>query len=198
MKGALEAALQKAKVELSGNKRLAWGLAVIGGILLLQAFMLLLDLRRDQAEAHADAVGKLRKMQSLSGENEWLSRAQVTGRLLRALESEIPQVETAGVAQAQVITWVRDAAVAAGAEEVRIQQAAPEQVEALEGVWKVPVMVSGAAAPAKVVEIIRKVEQRPTLTTVGEAMLLNNANKTFSLTVIAFVRVGAGGGDAGD
>ena len=58
--------------------------------------------------------------------------------------------------------------------------------------------VAGGAAPAKVMDLIRQVEQRRTLTTVVEANLLNKENKTFTLALVAYARVGAGAGDARD
>lgn len=198
MSTSMRDAASKLRAEIAGNKRLAWGLAVIAAILVLQAFLMLLDLRAAQAREYQLQVQKLEKMKGLAGEQAWIQRAEVASRLVRALEAEIPQAETAGVAQAQVLTWVRDAAVATGAEGLRIQPGTPEQVAAAPGIWRIPVTVAGGAAPAKAIELIRQVEQRRTLTTVAEANLLNKENKTFTLALVAYTRVGTGAGDARD
>ncbi|GAB1408568.1 hypothetical protein MASR1M8_24870 [Thermomonas brevis] len=194
----LQETIRKLRAEVAGNRRLAWGLAVIAGILVLQAFLMLLDLRAAQAREYQLQVQKLGKMKSLAGEHVWVQRAEVAARLRRALEAEIPQAETAGVAQAQVLTWVRDAAVGTAAEGLRIQPGTPEQVAAVPGVWRIPVTVAGGAPPAKAIELIRQVEQRRTLTSVAEANLLNKENKTFTLALVAYARVGTGAGDARD
>lgn len=194
----LQETIRKLRAEVAGNRRLAWGLAVIAAILVLQAFLMLLDLRATQAREYQSQVQKLGKMKSLAGEHAWVQRAEVAARLRRALEAEIPQAETAGVAQAQVLTWVRDAAVGTAAEGLRIQPGTPEQVAAVPGVWRIPVTVAGGAPPAKAIELIRQVEQRRTLTTVAEANLLNKENKTFTLALVAYARVGTGADDARD
>lgn len=198
MTTALRAATQKLRADVSGNPRLRWGLVVIAAILLLQVFLMLLDVRSAQLREYQLQAQKLEKMKELAGEQVWIQRSEVAARLRRALEAEIPHAETAGVAQAQVVTWVRDAAVATGAEGLRIQPGTPEELASLPGTWRIPVTVAGGAAPAKVMELIRQVEQRRTLTTVVEANLLNKENKTFTLALVAYARVGAGAGDARD
>lgn len=195
---ALHDGLRKIRAEIAGNRRLALGLAAIVCILVLQGFLMLLDLRAEQARAYQQKVATLEKMKSLAGEQVWIQRAAVAARLLRSLQAEIPQAETAGVAQAQLVTWARDVARTTEAEGLRIQPGTPEPVASVPGVWRFPVVVAGGASPAKAVELIRQVEQRRTLTTVSEANLLNKENKTFSLTLVAYSRLADGGGDASD
>ena len=125
---ALHDGLRKIRAEIAGNRRLALGLAAIVCILVLQAFLMLLDLRAEQARAYQQKVATLEKMKSLAGEQVWIQRAAVAARLLRSLQAEIPQAETAGVAQAQLVTWARDVARTTEAEGLRIQPGTPEPV----------------------------------------------------------------------
>lgn len=197
MTPAIQDAYRKLRAELATNKRLAWGLLLIAGILAVQLFLVLLGVREAQADAYAQKVQQLEKMQALSGQDIWISRAQAAARLRKALEAEIPGAETPGVAQAQAVTWARDALTAINAESPQIQPGQPEQVDGMAGIWRIPIVVSGAASPDRVVQLIRQIERKPTLATVEEAMILNKENKTFSLTVVSFAKVPVGGTNAG-
>ena len=87
---ALHDGLRKIRAEIAGNRRLALGLAAIVCILVLQAFLMLLDLRAEQARAYQQKVATLEKMKSLAGEQVWIQRAAVAARLLRSLQARAP------------------------------------------------------------------------------------------------------------
>lgn len=196
MSARLVEPVRKLGLEIRSNPRLQAGLAVVAAILVLYAALVLLDLRQAREQAYVQRVEQLRKMRALAGQDAWIGRAQAAARVRQALAAEIPSFETVGVAQAQLTSWVREVGQAFGGNAVQIQSQTPQQVAGEDGLWRVPVTISGEAAPARVVDLIQQVERRSVLTVIEQAMLMNRENKTYSLTVVAYVRVGAGAPDA--
>lgn len=182
--------------EVAANQRLQMGLAAILGILAVYVFLVLVDLQAAQASKYVQKTEQLAKMRALAGQQAWIGRAQAVARVRRGLDAEIPSVETVGVAQAQLMTWVRDLGQAAGGEAVQIQSREPQRVSAESDVWRIPVVISGAATHEKVVQMIQQVERRSVLTVVDQALIMNRENKTYSLTLVAFARIGERRADA--
>lgn len=188
--------LRKLAVEVAANRRLQVGLAVIGGILVLYLALVLSDLRRAQEEAYVQRREQLQKMQALAGQDAWIGRAQAAARVRNALAAEIPEVDTVGIAQAQLTSWARDVSQPLGGSAVQIQSQTPQQVAGAAGLWKIPVVLSGDVSPPRVLDLIQQVERRSVLTVIEQSMLMNRENKGFSLTVVAYVRVRRGASDA--
>ena len=182
--------------EIRSNPRLQVGLLVVGAILVLYAVLVLLDLREAREQAYVQRAEQLHKMRALAGQDAWIGRAQAAARVRRALAAEIPAFETVGVAQAQLTSWAREVGQSFAGSTVQIQSQTAQQVAGEDGVWRVPVVLSGEAPPARVVDLIQQVERRSVLTVIEQAMVMNRENKTFSLTVVAYVRVGPGVADA--
>ena len=182
--------------EVAGNRRLQAGLAGIVLILAVYVFLVLLDLRTAQAGDYSQKTEQLAKMRALAGQDAWIGRAQSVARVRRGLDAEIPRVETVGVAQAQLMTWVRDLGQSAGGEAVQIQSQEPQRVAGEADLWRIPVVISGAATPDKVVQMIQQVEKRSVLTVVDQVLVMNRENKTYSLTLVAFAHITERSADA--
>jgi len=182
--------------EVAGNRRLQAGLAGIVLILAVYVFLVLLDLRTAQAGDYSQKTEQLAKMRALAGQDAWIGRAQSVARVRRGLDAEIPRVETVGVAQAQLMTWVRDLGQSAGGEAVQIQSQEPQRVAGEADLWRIPVVISGAATPDKVVQMIQQVEKRSVLTVVDQVLVMNRENKTYSLTLVACAHIAERSADA--
>lgn len=196
MSAALGGPLGKLGLEVRANRRLQLGLAVIGAILAFYAVLVLFELRRDQEEEYVQRAEHLHKMRRLAGQDAWIGRAQAVAKVRRGLAAELPEFETVGVAQAQLTSWVREVAQSFDSSDVQIQSQAAQQVVGTPGLWRIPVVVSGSAAPGRVVNLIQQVERRSVLTVIEQAMLLNRENKGYSLTIVAYVQVRRGATDA--
>lgn len=196
MIASIKARREQLLAEVAGNRRLQAGLAAIVAILAVYVFLVLVDLQAAQARDYVQKTEQLAKMRALAGQQAWIGRAQAVARVRRGLDAEIPRVETIGVAQAQLMTWVRDLGQAAGGEAVQIQSREPQRVSADGDLWRIPVVISGAAVPDKVVQMIQQVEKRSVLTVVDQVLIMNRENKTYSLTLVAFARIGERGADA--
>lgn len=190
MIGALDGLIGKLGSEIRANRRLQVGLGLIGGILVFYAVLVLFELRRDQEAGYVQRREQLQKMRKLAGQDVWIGRAKGAARVRRALAAEIPQLETVGVAQAQLTSWISEVAQSSGGSGVQIQSQTAQQVAGTPGLWRVPVVVSGSVPPARLMDLIRQVERRSVLTVIEQAMLVNRENKAYSLTVVAYVQVG--------
>jgi hypothetical protein len=184
--------IRKLGSDIRANPRLQAGLAVVAAILVLYGVLVLLELRQAREQAYIQRVEQLRKMRALAGQDAWIGRAQAAARVRQALAAEIPEFETVGVAQAQLTSWVREIAQAFGGNAVQIQSQTAQQVAGEAGLWRVPVTLSGETPPARVVDLIQQVERRSVLTVIEQAMVQNRENKTYSLTLVAYVRIRGG------
>src|SRR5690606_9627591 len=123
---ALAPALASARRELAANPRLRYGVLAIAAILVLYLFLVLQGWQSGLAERHATRSGYLAKMQALAGQEVWIQRAAAVARTRAALEAEIPEMATLGLAQASAQGWLRDAVSAFG-QDVQVQAQTPAQ-----------------------------------------------------------------------
>lgn len=185
----LEAPIGKLGSQIRANRRLQVGLGLIGAILVFYAVLVLFELRDQQEGVYVQRREQLHKMRKLAGQDVWIGRAKAADRVRGGLAAEIPESETVGVAQAQLTSWVREVARSFGGTAVQIQSQTAQQVAGTPGLWRIPVVVSGNAAPRRVLDLIQQVERRSVLTVIEQAMLLNRENQTYSLTLVAYVKV---------
>lgn len=199
MSTTLQSALADARRQWAANQRLRIGIIAIAAIVVLYLFLVLRDWRESLAAEYAARTEHLYKMQALAGQDEWLERARAMGEVRRALEAELPDAATPGLAQANVQGWARDVVSAYGDEDVTVQVNDAVPVEGHPGVWRVPVAINGPLRAGKYLDLVATIERRNTLAIVEQARVLDRENKMFALTVVAFFRIGQAGeaADAG-
>lgn len=191
---ALRDPLRQARQELAGNRRLQVGVLLIAAILLLYLWLLAGDWRTAAERDLAAARQRLQRIESLVGQDVWLERAAAAADLADALDAQVPAIDTPGLAQASVQTWARELTAAHG-EAVRVQSDAPTRIPGSD-IWRVPMTLSGALPPRSVLQLIQRIESHAQLRTIEQATLVNRANQTFSLTVVAFYRIAEDADDA--
>jgi hypothetical protein len=97
-----------------GNRRLRWGMLVIGAILWAQALLLFGDAAqvwRDQTSSLRDEIDRVRQ---LARDKVWPGRADDARQQLDALRSMLWQASDPGIAEAAMQDWVRASAAGAG------------------------------------------------------------------------------------
>lgn len=188
MSGALRAALASMRKELADNPRLRLGAWLIAAILIFYVWLVLADWRAQMHKDYVAQVQQLQKIRSLAGQDEWLQRAEQARVLRDALQAQIPEVATLGLAQASVQTLARDM-IAASGNAIRVQTEAPAEVGEGSGLWRVPMVISGGLGATQVLQLIRRIESQRNLVVIEQAMILNRENHTFSLTMVSFFRV---------
>lgn len=188
--------INRARQDFSQNPRLRIGVVVIAAILALYAFLVLRDWRTDLHDNYVERRQHLRKINALAGQNAWPARAEAMSRLRKSLEAQIPAATSQGLAQAGAQTWLRDLTAVYAAGAVQVQAKPPQAVEGQAGLWRIPIVISGALPPTAVLNIIQQVEKRSSLSVIEQSMILNRENKTFELTVVSYARVAGGSDDA--
>jgi len=189
-------AVKRMQGEWSSNPRLRIGAWVILAILVLYAFMSLLDWRRTLADEYEAATVRLYKTAALAGQDHWLQRAQDARDLRRALEAQVPSAGTLGLAQAESQSWVQQLLRAYG-RDMSSQANAPVPVDAATGLWKVPITIRGALTPGQFVEMLRRIEGNDRLMVIERLSIDNQRRPIIDMTITAFYRVRAGGNPTG-
>ena len=193
MKG-LQAPLLALRRQLQGNRRLQAGLAIIVLLLLAFAWQWTDSLRVRYQELAMQAEIDLRRIQGLRGDDAWFERAAEAGRMRDALQAEIPQAGTPGLAQAALQSWLRERASSAGnPDAIRISMDTPVIVDGLPGVVRARAALSGAIPPRQVLNLVRQIEGNSNLMVIETITLRSDENTLFNLTLNAYYRVPAAG-----
>lgn len=90
-----------------GNRRLRWGLLAVGGLLWLQALLLLGDAAAGLREKAAALREDVQRLQPLARSKVWPGRAEDARQQLAALRSMLWPESDLGVAEAAAQDWVR-------------------------------------------------------------------------------------------
>lgn len=191
MNAALGSAVAQMRKEFADNPRLRAGAWVIAAIVLFYLWLVLSEWRADAQKDYAAQSQRLEKISSLAGQDEWLQRAEQARALREALQAQIPEVATLGLAQASVQTTARDL-IAASGNTLQVQAEAPAEVGVGSGLWRVPVVISGGLAAPQVLQLVRRIESARNLMVIEQAQILNQNNRTFSLTIVSYYRVQEG------
>lgn len=190
MAGLFATRMAQMRTEWSGNPRLRVGAAVILAILVVYVLMVLADWRATLHEEYQQRTLQLYKMQALAGRDEWLLRAANVRTLDKALQSEIPNAATIGLAQAEVQTWMRQLIQAFG-PKMSSESHAPAQVIGEPGLWRIPITIRGLVSVQQLQEILRRIESADRLTVVDRMTItIIRDTPNLSLTAVAYYRVG--------
>ena len=193
MRGLFSQRMTQMRTEWSGNPRLRLGAAVIVVIIVVYSLMVLADWRTALHAQYQQRTLQLYKVQALAGKEEWLLRAENARALDKALQAEIPNAATIGLAQAEVQTWMRQIMQAFG-PKMASESHAPVQVTGEPGLWRIPITIRGLVSVVQLQEILRRIESADRLTVVDSitiSMIRDAPN--VSLTVVAYYRVGKPG-----
>ena len=190
MRGPFAERMAQMRTEWSNNPRLRYGAGAIIVILVIYLLMVLADWRTALHAEYQQRTLQLYKVQALAGKDEWLMRAENTRALNKALQSEIPNATTIGLAQAEVQTWMRQIMQAFG-PKMSSETHAPSPVAGEPGLWRIPITIRGLVSVAQLQEILRRIESADRLTVV-DSMTITMIRDTpnVSLTAVAYYRVG--------
>ena len=184
--------LRGMRQEWQGNPRLRLGVLVVVAISVLFACLTLNDWRHALHAQYQQRTLQLYKMSALAGQEHWLSRAQSAKDVEKALQAEIPNATTIGLAQAEVQTMVRQLIDAFG-RKMTTESRPPVAVPGQPGLWRVPVTLRGALSSTQLLEMLRRLEDADRLVVIDESQItFTQGVPTVSLTLSAFYRVGGG------
>lgn len=192
MSAILPARTRKIREEWSSNPRLRWGAGIAIAIGFLYLCLVLVDWRRDLHDQYQQRTLQLYKMTALAGQEHWLARAQSAQAVEKALQAEVPNAATIGLAQAEVQTFVRQLINAFG-RKLGSDARPPAEVAGQPGLWRIPVTLRGMVSQAQMMEILRRVEDSDRLMVIDEfSFTFVRGVPNMSMTMVAYYRVGSG------
>ena len=188
---SLPAGTRKIREEWSNNPRLRWGAGIALAIGFFYLCLVLADLRRDLHDEYQQGTLQLYKMNALAGQEHWLVRAQSAQSVEKAVQAEIPNAATIGLAQAEVQTFVRQLINAFG-RRLSSDARPPAEVTGQPGLWRIPVTLRGVLSQQQMLEVLRRVESSDRLMVVDEfSFTFVRGVPNMSMTMVAYYRVGA-------
>lgn len=192
MSATLPARTRKIREEWRGNPRLRWGAGIALAIGFFYLCLVLVDWRRDLHDQYQQRTLQLYKMTALAGQEHWLARAQSAQAVEKALQAEIPNAATIGLAQAEVQTFVRQLINAFG-RKLGSDARPPAEVTGQPGLWRIPVTMRGMVSQPQMLEILRRVEDSDRLMVIDElSFTFVKGVPNMSITLVAYYRVGSG------
>lgn len=184
--------LATARTELTNNPRLRVGLIAIGALLLMYQLAGLSDLRGRMSADYAAKQAQLARVQGISKEDGWDRRASEIHSMRAALEAEIPDTDSMGLAQATMQGWLRDTVTRSGVK-LSATMGAPLRVNETSAYWKIPAQISGQMSVSGALELIRQIESRKELMSVESIRLTTGNQPSMLLEVAGYYRVRQGG-----
>lgn len=192
MSAILPARTRKIREEWNANPRLRWGAGIAIAIGFFYLCLVLADWRRDLHDQYQQRTLQLYKMTELAGQEQWLGRAQSAEAVEKALQSEIPNAATIGLAQAEVQTFVRQLINAFG-RKLGSDAQPPAEVAGQPGLWRIPVTLRGVVSQPQMLEMLRRVEDSDRLMVVDDfSFTFVRGVPSMSMTLVAYYRVGSG------
>lgn len=191
MSTALPASARKIREEWRSNPRLRWGAVIALAIGFFYLCLVLVDWRRDLHDQYQQRTLQLYKMTALAGQEHWLTRAQSAQAVEKALQAEVPNASTIGLAQAEVQTFVRQQINAFGRRLSSDVRPAAE-VTGQPGLWRIPVTMRGVINQPQMLEILRRIEDSDRLMVIDEfSFTFVRGVPNMSMTLVAYYRVGS-------
>ena len=190
---AFDAQLQALRRQAEAAPWLKWAGFAIALLLALFIVQGLEGWRTERQKAAIDAEQNLRRILALKGQDAWLEREKNTRQLHDALQAQLPEVATPGMAQAALQSWLRDITSGFDSQQnvtIKVNRSGP--VEGMPDVTRVNASLNGRLSPRQSLSLLRRIETSPTLIVVETLTLQSEDSSTLHLTVNAYYRVTGG------
>ena len=128
---------QQVRQEWRHNRRLRLGILVVVMVLGLQAVLMLSDRQRALADDYRQEAALLDRLADASRESAWPERADQAEAALLAVRGTVPQVSSAGLAQAELQAWLTGQAASAGLQDPRVRAESTLDVPGQPELWQV-------------------------------------------------------------
>lgn len=181
----------KIRVQLQGNPRLQWALALIVILLLGLAWQTLDQIRAASQKQAIDEEVNRRRIHSLRGQDIWFANADKANALRESLWAELPEVATPGQAQAALQSWLRTltAPITDEKNALRVSVDSFSPVNTLPGALKVNATLSGGLSARQVLNLVRQIEGATNLVVIETIRIQSDLNNNFTMTIHAYYRI---------
>ena len=189
MSAVLAQRWRKSREEWNANPRLRWGGLAILVIAFFSLCLLMADWRESLQETYRQRSLQLYKVAALSGQDQWLLRAEGVKTVQKALQAEIPGATSIGLAQAEAQATVRQILNAFG-PKLSADPRPPAQVPGQPGLWRLPVTIRGAISQPQLASILWRIEGSDRLIVIDDlSITFVQRMPSIAMTVTAYYRV---------
>lgn len=133
----MRAQWERVRQEWRQNRRLRLATLVVVLILGLHAVLGLSDRRQALAREYARDTELLARLEAVSRERAWPTRARAAEGLLAAVRKSVPAARSPGLAQAEVQAWLTEQATQAGLQGPRVRVEDTVDVPGHPDMWQV-------------------------------------------------------------
>ena len=190
------ASLRSISQQLAGNLRLQLGVGLIAALLFAFVLQSLHDWRVVQQKQAIAREIELRQTRSLRGQDIWVQRAEQVGIARKALLAEIPIVNTPGLAQASLQSWLRNVGNSVPTTSgLEIDVSAPVEMEEHPGIYRARATVRAGLTPRQAFDFMATVESAPNLAVVETAQVRADKGSRVTLNIVGYYRT-RGDGDS--
>lgn len=151
----MRARLEQLAAEWRQSRRLRLGALVVLVVLGLHLVLGLADGRQADMDAYRRDANLLARLQEAGKESSWPERADEAEAALQALEATVPEVASAGLAQAELQAWLAAQSAGSGLAEARVRAETTLDVPGHPQLWQVVARLDAQVPPGRMPMLLR-------------------------------------------
>lgn len=155
----MRARLEQLAAEWRQSRRLRLGALVVLVVLGLHLVLGLADGRQADMDAYRRDADLLARLQEAGKESGWPERADEAEAALQALEATLPEVASAGLAQAELQAWLAAQSAGSGLAEARVRAETTLDVPGHPQLWQVVARLDAQVPPGRMPMLLRSLAE---------------------------------------
>ncbi|HEX5693791.1 MAG TPA: hypothetical protein VFY00_04130 [Arenimonas sp.] len=187
----MRARLEQMRAEWRQSRRLRLGALVVLVVVGLHFVLGLADGREATMEQYRRDADLLARLQEAGKESGWPGRAEEAEAALATLEATLPEVASAGLAQAELQAWLAGQAASAGLADARVRAETTLDVPGHPRLWQVVARLDGEVPQGRVPLLLRSMSAGLPWIQVERMDLSQGRQTQVSLVVRAYYRKAA-------
>lgn len=189
----MHARLQQMDAEWRQNRRLRLGALVVLVVLGLHFVLGLADGRQAAMVQYQRDADLLARLQEAGRESAWPERAIEAEAALAAVEATLPEVASAGLAQAELQAWLAGQAASTGLSEARVRAETTLDVPGHPELWQVVARLDAQVPEGRMPMLLRALSGGLPWIQVERVDITQGRQTQVSLVVRAYYRKAAKG-----
>ena len=172
--------------EWRDNQRLRLGGRLILAILLIYAVLLFSDEQKSVERESRDLYERIKRLETLTRQSGWPERAQAARAVLVQMESGLFTVESRGLAQANIQTWLDSQIKKMSIDKARVQVDQARSVPGRDDILHVTASVDASFDHEKVIELIKRIETDAHIMVIEQLDIIRQKRERFTLVFKAY------------
>ncbi len=189
----MRAQFERMAAEWRQSRRLRLGTLVVMVVLGLHFVLGLADGREAKMDAYRRDADLLARLQEAGKESAWPERAAEAEAALAAVEKTLPEVASAGLAQAELQAWLAGQAASAGLAEARVRAESTLDVPGHPDLWQVVARLDAQIPQGRAPQLLRALSAGLPWMQVERMDISQGRQTQVSLVVRAYYRKPAAG-----